>query len=383
MVQDLDLHLRRAFPRRSAAGQGPFPEISGVRRPDKIHHPDAGLDQVADEPGRTGAGEIFAFTLDPPLYRPAGRADPAVFERISTTGKFNSIYSNLYGGEKGFYDACRRYGVRHFVYSIDCFLDNSVYSTRYLVDRTNFDTRTAAFLFQFKPQDLRYFRLVWQNEYFRVYSVGTGGASSGEGLPYDACYDPAVFRSSGISYPGFLLKWDQACSLKSIGDLYFSRNRGSEAEQYYARSLEMFPQFPDVLANMGRIYLGKKRIGPAETAFARSLSIAYSPEAAYGLTVIAFFHKQFEQRERALVTILNRPPLYLPAVVDLVDIYMKKNDFEGAIRLCQKAITAYPDRPDLRETLIRVCGQANRPDLARQAYADLEKIRTKTTGAPP
>jgi tetratricopeptide (TPR) repeat protein len=339
---------------------------------------------------RTGTdrkGNILAkYSLSPSILLYTGRSvvlTPAVFERISSTSKFNSIYTNLYSSENDFYTACRKYGIGYYVYSVDEFLDNSVYSTRYLVNRTNFDTQSAAGLFQFQPQALEHFTLIWQNEYFRIFRITDKRTSPTTETSYYPCYDPDVFGSMGIGHPEFLQKWNRAFSLKTVADQLLMRGQSEQAEQYYNASLEAFPQYPDVLANLGRIYLRRKQIDRAAQTFEKSLSIAYSPEAAYGLTIVSFFRQQNASREQALLSILGRPPFYLPAVFDLVDLYMRRNDIDRAIRLCQKASADHPDRRELYDLLIRIARQTGRPEIERQALMALHKIQSLPSAAAP
>ena len=180
--------------------------------------------------------------------------------------------------------------------------------------------------------------------------------------------DPAVFRDSGESGLEFLSKWEDAWSLKTIADVYFSRNMAPEAESYYQRSLVLFPKFPEVLTGLGRIYLGKRRIDEAAGAFEKSLSIAYSPEALYGMTLVDYFRQDYGKRERELADLVRQPEPYLPAVVDLIEIYAGKKDYPAAVNLCERAISFHPERPDLYTRLGRLYLDSGRPDLAQQAY---------------
>jgi hypothetical protein len=94
------------------------------------------------------------------------------FESGTTRAKTAEFLRALYSDEEAFYAFCRKYQAGLFVYTTDDMLDATGDGPLYMSGTTSLKADAAAVLFQFRPDDLRHFRLVYQNEDFRIFAVG-------------------------------------------------------------------------------------------------------------------------------------------------------------------------------------------------------------------
>ncbi len=298
-------------------------------------------------------------------------------EKIAPVLKIREVSSALYQKERDFHDICKEYKVDYYVYAIDEYLDNSIYSTRYLVDKMDYNEEKTAYFMQFEPENLKYFKLVYQNEIFRIFKFIPQHSLQKDraDMKYYPCYDKAVYNKMGISHIEFLEKWISAYINRIAGDYYYNKQQFNRAEVVYNSCLNAFPFFPHVLINLARIYLISGNFNEAHLNFQRALSINYSASAHYGATMMHLMQGSRDKAEQELQEILKKEPFYLPAVIDLVNIYGQKRLYERAIDLCKKAIQRHPDSLLLYKELAVLYQKSGRHDLAQQVY---EKIKEKS-----
>lgn len=163
------------------------------------------------EPGEAGA-VIAHYGIGAPILAYAGR--PLVlqcyFETARVRAKIFAFAAALYGSEQDFTAFARRYDATTFVYSADMALASDGGSYRYLADAPA-RTGTFADTCQFYPEQLRDWRLVWQNSYYRVFRWRRSGDAAPLRPPPDASpalvFSPAAFaryRAAGLSPADFL-----------------------------------------------------------------------------------------------------------------------------------------------------------------------------------
>ena len=125
---------------------------------------------------RNGGGEpvLSDFGVSPAFLVYAGTPillQPK-FESGATRAKTAEFLAALYSDEETFYAFCRKYRAGLFVYTTDDLLDATGEGSMYMAGSSKLTSGTAAVQFQFRPESLRHFRLAYQNEDFRIFSVG-------------------------------------------------------------------------------------------------------------------------------------------------------------------------------------------------------------------
>ncbi|MBI5631514.1 MAG: hypothetical protein HY921_11600 [Elusimicrobia bacterium] len=163
------------------------------------------------------SASILAYAEKPVLLQPK-------FEAPEIRAKTMEFLKALYSGEEEFAAYCKKYQAALFVYGADMILDETPDGPRYASGSMGLKPDTAAVLFHFHPERLKHFRLLSQNEDFRVYEAGRGSAETPAPAPiYDiSYYNPRVA-------PDGALKLDVAGVLR--------RRRARELKLFLARVL--------------------------------------------------------------------------------------------------------------------------------------------------
>jgi hypothetical protein len=94
------------------------------------------------------------------------------YEARGLRAKVAEYLKALYSNEETFYGFCKKYGAKLYVLTVYDVLDETPDGTRYTSGSMSLRPGTAAVLFQFKPEGLKHFRLVYQNPDFRIFAVG-------------------------------------------------------------------------------------------------------------------------------------------------------------------------------------------------------------------
>jgi len=290
------------------------------------------------------SGPLLLYTDRIVIVNPA-------FESVLQRNKIKEINSALYDNEEQFYNICRKYEVDYYVYIISEFLDTSLYSTRYLVDNIQPDDQEIAFAFQFQPERLKYFKLVYQNEIFHVYRVISKGfekINPGQLENYIACYDERIYKQMDLSTADFFYRWNSAYNMKTTGDYYFKKKQLAAAEGLYEQSLDIFPFYPQMLISSAKIDMVWGKLDSAYAKYQKSLSITYSVPAHYGIAVINLRRGNIHIAEQELKRVIIKDPDYQPALLDMIYLYKQKGQYAKAIQWCKKAIVYFPDNKHLQ-----------------------------------
>ena len=170
------------------------------------------------------------------------------FESPVIRAKTGEFLNALYSREEDLHAFCRRYGARIFVYSTDDILDETPDGPRYASGRAGLRPDTAAVLFHFHPEKLRRFRLLYQNQDFRVFSVADGEVTQGIPPPPEPIYDLEQFEH-GVAADGSL-RLDTANVIKRLrahrqgiflARLLIRMGRGEDALAAYTAAFAAWP----------------------------------------------------------------------------------------------------------------------------------------------
>ena len=142
-----------------------------------------------------GAGAaVLAYTGRPVNLHPK-------FETARLRRKFESFARALYAPEEDFYKLCREYKAAYFLHENNFALNSSRESFRYFTGNLRLDTGAAAYQFNFEPQKLKFFDLVYQTNTYRIYKVRLSGKkgtakTTRDTAAYNPLYDLRVFSAN-------------------------------------------------------------------------------------------------------------------------------------------------------------------------------------------
>jgi hypothetical protein len=176
------------------------------------------------------SAEILAYADTPILLQPKWEA-AGVREK---TADFARV---LFEDEASFARFCEANQAKLFVYGADMILDETSEGLRYASGRLKVDEASAAFLFHFFPERLTRFRLVFQNEAFRVYSFEP---NKKEPYPRLAVYDRAQY-GPGLDAAGVLRRMETARLRVTIARVLTQLGRGEEALSSYDEAFAAWP----------------------------------------------------------------------------------------------------------------------------------------------
>jgi len=117
---------------------------------------------------------ISLHYLSPQILTYTGRATVLndFFESSRLRKKAQGFLSALYSNEENLYDFCRSYKARYLLVSSAVGCDPTKDSPMYQAGLLTLPQKSAAFKFMFEPDSLDYFRLVYENEMYRVFQIG-------------------------------------------------------------------------------------------------------------------------------------------------------------------------------------------------------------------
>jgi hypothetical protein len=212
----------------------------------------------------------------------AGRAT-VVAPGVYTNEMSAKVVRNLaafYGGEADLYERCRTLGATYVLYSIDIFLDGSVYSPRYLSNASQAEGETIAYRMHFAPETLRRFQLVYQNDIYRLFRV-TADPQPVFLTDHPPVYHENVFRAFGNDIESFyggivdvLSTYQIAVDAQSLGD-----EEGAMRRFLYC--LDIAPRFTAARNGLGDSLLRSGRPADAYAAYRRVLQ--YAPDDKHSL----------------------------------------------------------------------------------------------------
>ncbi len=95
-----------------------------------------------------------------------------------------------YGTEEDLFNLCRKWQIDYFVYDTKLLLDNSHNGSRWVAGRKSVSTNAAVYLLHFFPEELKYFELVYESNFYRVFRVLLTGKKPEVKIPYhQSVYD--------------------------------------------------------------------------------------------------------------------------------------------------------------------------------------------------
>jgi len=226
--------------------------------------------------------------------------------------KTEKYYRSLFKNERDFYDMCRDYRVDYVLHEWDKLIDVSKGSIRYQINATNVYKDSAVYLFNFEPENLKYFTLVYQNNNFRAYKVGRERKKPPARFDYVPFFDRRIFVNEGeeIRIKGdergpvfdddFAQKvmtnvWNIPGILAS-GNAFRKKGMFEEALSEYRRIVAIDPYMPRARLTLGEFYLSLQKYGDAERELNEAIMLDPHLLEAYDLLSVACFYNGDEAR---------------------------------------------------------------------------------------
>lgn len=205
------------------------------------------------------SASVLAYGESPVLIHPK-------FETAGVRGKTLEYLAALYGSEEDLEAYCRRYGAKLLLHSADAVLDETKDGSRYMAGKRALARDSAAFKLHFAPEKLSRFKLLFENEDYRVYAVGASTESvyKGERDPiYDlAQYSPAPRGDGtvGLDVKAVLARRRDARLRVALARMLLRMRRGEESLAAYDDAFSLWPATKDLKAERDRL---EKALGAA------------------------------------------------------------------------------------------------------------------------
>jgi len=211
------------------------------------------------------------------------------FESSALRNKERRMIEALYSSEEEFYALCREFESDYFLYQANLLLDASTSSSRYMADRLELPTASAAYRFHFQPDALEHFTLVYQDSFYRLYKLHSEGeiVVPPHPVPYEEIFDPALVAAPGGAFddrqtaPLLTRFTSRLVTMKHASDLYRRAGKRpaerAEVESLAREVLRLSPDCSDALAQLALIASDTNR--PEEARFLLSRALTTHPEA--------------------------------------------------------------------------------------------------------
>jgi MFS family permease/tetratricopeptide (TPR) repeat protein len=256
------------------AVQIPFIKIEDIKPPTEIvrpvieflHHAGTNNDPVL-APFPMGS-VVLAYAKKPTILH-------ANIESKYIREKIRTVETSLFLEEEEYYQVCRNFGAKYFVYDAATLLSMEPGSTRYVNAVFSIPPESAAYHFHFAPEQLTYFHLVFQNDRYRIFEISNAKKTAQEHFEYQPLFDPHIFEIghkplenrmihtvlAQLNDPLFLLKI--AARLREEGDFVSSI-------EVAMRIKRGFPEFPGGAFAVGLAFFTQGNLSEAKEAWEKT-----------------------------------------------------------------------------------------------------------------
>ena len=243
------------------------------------------------------AGQIFAYAGKPVVLHP-------MFESADIRAKTKECYEALYKSEDEFYNLCKKYKTKYFVYEWQFIFDKTKNSVRYQINQNTVNKNSTAYNLHFYPEKLRRFSLLYQNTYYRIYKVNEEGerVSAPGRLEYYPFFNPLVFGQTddkgnirdAYVYELMNIVWQFP---QILGKAQMLRKQGKNdlAEAEYKKIIGADPYFPQGRVSLAEFYLATNKLQEAANQAQTAIRLdKYYVDAYYYLSQAYFMAGQID-----------------------------------------------------------------------------------------
>ena len=288
------------------------------------------------------------------------------FESKRLRDKIRETESALFESEQRFYEVCTKYDAGYFIYDATVLLDSSPGSKQYVHAIPAVTPDQAVYRFHLSPESLSRFRLLYQNERYRIFEIGKPYDAVSVGgfrqLTYDRSFLDFV---DGDLTPDILKRgFDKIArrnNLLQLGHTAKLRGNLDIAKSHYSHVVASYPSLPDGHLNLGVVALreGDSEMGKQllEKAFALDPLLAPIEQGIIVYDVRDWEHGIPGEARRSQLKALKT----LSSQLDLRD--------KQLINVYERALSLAPGNPDFTRTLLDLYRHHN---LSARAEAILQ-----------
>lgn len=191
------------------------------------------------------------------------------------------------------------------------------------------------------PQTLKHLASGSQNAQFVPKTSSASGIASSTIQPQQP-NNPSVSTNSTnqVSYSTAIGEKERAVQLKKQGNVYKARGQYQEAIDIYKKALEAYPEYTDVLYNLGKTYRDTENHQDAIKTFEKLIKI--DPKDYEAQTLLGEFYEDTNDLNSAISNykqVLKNEPKYDYAKRRLQGTYVKQADPATAARIKKQAET--------------------------------------------
>ncbi|MDH3217368.1 MAG: tetratricopeptide repeat protein, partial [Candidatus Krumholzibacteria bacterium] len=191
-------------------------------------------------------------------------------QEMQRTKQYMSMF---YTNEDEAFSLCQTRAIKYVLYSIDLLLDTSRYSQSYGLGLRQVNETSLTYKMHFKPESLKHFNLVYQNDNYRLFKV------TEEMEPFFLTDHPPVYQLSiltrlGGDVPSFYDNViDVLATYQTAVDAQ-SQTDDEDAIRRFRYCLELAPGFTRAWLGLGDSLYRLGRLQAAENAYRSALRIA-------------------------------------------------------------------------------------------------------------
>jgi len=145
----------------------------------------------------------------------------------------------------------------------------------------------------------------------------------------------------------------QVEQLNKEGVNFFLSGNFSEAKKKYLQALDMLPEFPSTLNNLGMIFLQEKNYPEAETYFLKAVQIKESSTYLLNLGHVYANMNKLEKAEEHYRKSIELDPSSLMAWKSLGSLYQFQQKYFQSVEVWENIIEYYSNAPDFKIELAK------------------------------
>jgi len=259
------------------------------------------------------------------------------FETTEIRRKTESFYRALFKPEKEFWEYCQKYQAGYVVYNWNWLLNVSADSIRYQVDAYRVHRNETCYLFNFEPENLKYFTLLWQSNHYRIYKVEKEPVQS-------------RFEKNTLQYVPFFNKRLFVEPNKEIwieGD-----TQGPIFDDDYAQErMQKVWEMPKVLAR-AKQYRQEGKYTEALAEYKKNVEAdPYMPQARLSLGEFFLFLERYDEAIKELNRAINLDPNLVQGYYFLGIALANRGERKEAIDVFKQGLKLAPGNKYIKESL--------------------------------
>jgi len=309
-ISSIEHFTNKLFPKKTYTllplGGGPIFEITNWIR-ENTNKSDVILSDIGISP------MILTYTDRPVNLHPK-------FESKDIRDKYEEFVMSLYDKEQKFYEVCNKFKTDYFIYDYRMVLDTSKDSKRYIANALSLPKNAVVYEFNFAPERLKHFELVYQNITFRIFKVlKENEKNQHHQFPYQPFFDIKLFENYGsVNNSEFNDKNNESV----LDRIYYAKTsidfiRNLRTQGNYKKAFIMLDEIKQYIPNYEEIYT----------------------ETGQLLYDINMLDKAIEAYKKAIE--IN--PYSVTSYIEISSLYFLKKEYDLAIKMAERAIKISPN----------------------------------------